>query len=205
MMERERREKYNNHSLKKDTSGFTSWQWLNPLPQGNTLFDIEMFDSVNTISVGKNETVLRTKNGGYTWNVKHNIGGTTNNIVAVSFNGVDTGFAVGGNTIFRTTNGGLSWLTTQTPYATELYDVFLVDNNYGTIVGIDKQDFLNPKGVIIQTSNGGISWEKKFTIPNTYLSGVYFIDKNKGSVSGGPYYMNYNLYGTILRAVLKIG
>ena len=36
------------------------WEWQNPLPQGNTLNDIQTFDGQNAIAVGSAGTILKT-------------------------------------------------------------------------------------------------------------------------------------------------
>ena len=40
------------------------WFWQNPLPQGNTLTDIFVFDQNTAIAVGSSGTILKTIDGG---------------------------------------------------------------------------------------------------------------------------------------------
>ena len=42
---------------------FAQWEWQNPLPQGNSLFDLNVFDSQNAIMVGRMGTVIKTSDG----------------------------------------------------------------------------------------------------------------------------------------------
>ncbi len=43
------------------------WIWQNPLPQGNTLNDVKVFNDGSAIAVGYNGIVLKTKDNGNTW------------------------------------------------------------------------------------------------------------------------------------------
>jgi photosystem II stability/assembly factor-like uncharacterized protein len=45
-----------------------TWQWLNPLPQGHPLFDIEFADNNTAYAVGEYGTILKSTDGGLTWN-----------------------------------------------------------------------------------------------------------------------------------------
>jgi hypothetical protein len=43
------------------------WEWQNPLPQGNTLRDIHVFDTLTAIAVGDFGSLLKSTNGGFNW------------------------------------------------------------------------------------------------------------------------------------------
>src|SRR5690348_16278628 len=44
------------------------WVWQNPLPQGNALYSIHFAkDNLTGFAVGDNRTILRTVDGGFTW------------------------------------------------------------------------------------------------------------------------------------------
>ena len=43
------------------------WYWQNPLPQGNLLNDIHLFDEFSGIAVGGFGTIVLTTDGGSTW------------------------------------------------------------------------------------------------------------------------------------------
>ena len=47
----------------------SDWQWQNPYPQGNTLKDIYAFDTLNAIAVGLSGTIIKTGDGGKSWDV----------------------------------------------------------------------------------------------------------------------------------------
>src|SRR3954454_8132532 len=45
------------------------WVWQNPLPQGNTLQDFFFIDADNGFAVGASGTILRTTDGGNSWDI----------------------------------------------------------------------------------------------------------------------------------------
>ena len=81
------------------------WFWQNPLPQGNSLYDVHFTDANTGWAVGAEGTVLHTTDGGSTWTTQ--ISGTRNWLVDVHFTDATTGWAVGAwVTILHTTTGG---------------------------------------------------------------------------------------------------
>src|SRR5688500_14131583 len=48
--------------------GGQGWIWQNPLPQGNPLYSIHFGPDKETgLAVGADSTILRTRDGGFTW------------------------------------------------------------------------------------------------------------------------------------------
>ena len=69
------------------------WQWLNPLPQGNSLNDVDFVDASTGYAVGESGTILKTTDGGENWT-------TLDPGIIVYFTSVDfidayTGYAAG--------------------------------------------------------------------------------------------------------------
>src|SRR3979411_897282 len=74
------------------------WFWQNPLPQGNDLRGASFIDTNTASLVGALRTIVRTTDGGNSWTIQTS--GTTQNLWAVSFAGVNNGTVVGeGGTI----------------------------------------------------------------------------------------------------------
>ncbi|MEI7727371.1 MAG: YCF48-related protein, partial [Bacteroidota bacterium] len=48
------------------------WSWVNPLPQGNTIHDVQFVNTSTGFAVGDGGTILKTIDGGYTWNRMEN-------------------------------------------------------------------------------------------------------------------------------------
>ncbi len=155
----------------------TAWQWLNPLPQGNTLNDVRALDSLTAIAVGKYGTVVRTNNGGDSWEVRHYAGGVDKNLRALFFPTSTFGFIVGDNgVILHTQNGGDNWETQSSGTERTLRGIFFSDVNNGVAVG--------DSGIVLRTTNGGGVWSRKTSGVTRQLNGVFFPTPTSGVVVG---------------------
>ena len=125
----------------QDSSGFTSWQWLNPLPQGNDLPAIIALDNLTAIAAGRNGTMMETWNGGLTWSVVHHVAGASNCIQKIV--SPDTGiliavgnnFPSGSSLILRSANNGSTWEDRSINTALGLNDVVFIRPTLGYAVG----------------------------------------------------------------------
>jgi photosystem II stability/assembly factor-like uncharacterized protein len=155
------------------------WFWQNPLPQGNPLEDIYVFDENTAIAVGGVSTVIKTTDGGTSWNVQHYAGGTTERLFSVHFTNNNTGWAVGDNgTILKTTNGGTNWNPQTSGMGWRwLHSVHFTDNNTGWAVG--------RSGKILKTTDGGTNWNSQTSGTIYGLLSVHFTDNNTGWAVGG--------------------
>ena len=163
--------------------GFSSWQWLNPLPQGNDLDGIHMFDANTAIAIGDGGTIIRTTNGGNNWSVRHRIVGTSAYLKGLSFPSDRLGFAVGWDALLKTTDAGINWNSKKISVAGWLNGCQFIDSLTGTVVGLD--------GQIYRTTDGGENWiRQSCDIPDTLydtinsLEDVFFINKDTGIVVG---------------------
>ena len=87
----------------------SGWQWQNPSPTGDELRAVAVPDSRNAVAVGAGGTILRTADGGVTW--QRQFSGTDDYLSAISFTDANTGWVVGtGGTILHTVDGGASWV-----------------------------------------------------------------------------------------------
>ncbi len=83
------------------------WVTQNPLPQCNTLNDVEFIGASTGYEAGNYGTILKTTDGGSSWISQSS--GTTENLNSVSFLNAATGFIAGGQNawvILKTTNRG---------------------------------------------------------------------------------------------------
>ena len=121
-------------------------------------------------TVGFEGAILRTTNGGITWNSQSS--GTTSPLYSVSFTDVNNGTVVGISRILRTTNGGANWISQSAGFLLAR-GVSFIDINNGTVVGIG----------ILRTTDGGQNWIYQVT-PTGGFWGVSFIDEYNGWVVG---------------------
>jgi photosystem II stability/assembly factor-like uncharacterized protein len=138
------------------------WFWQNPLPQGNPLTEIEFVSPQTGYAVGYYGTLLKTTDGGISWNLQEMGDRYKYHYISIDFPDSLTGIIVGyenknfprQSLILRTTDGGLNW--TEIPFSginTWLTQVFFLDENYGMIVGYD---------LILVSYDKGESWEIRY-------------------------------------------
>ena len=153
------------------------WNWQTPFPQWNDLHAVYALSANTAFVVGQGGTILKTTNGGQTWN-RMRVGSSINQTFrGVWFVNANTGFAVGDlGIIVRTTDAGFTWTPTVVDQGVNFYSVFFTDANTGTAVGYP--------GSIYRTTDGGDTWNLQLSGPASYLRAVWFTDSNTGTIVG---------------------
>ncbi len=95
----------------------------------------------NGCAVGLGGTILRTSDGGESWNGISS--GTSHDLYDIVFSDSLRGIAVGSGTILRTTNGGSSWQSQSVSFAGDLYSVDVNTDGRGWSVGQQGKIFRN--------------------------------------------------------------
>jgi len=158
-------------------SSQTSWQWVNPLPQGNLLDGVQAIGTDTLFAVGDAGTIIKSTNAGTTWLVTQTAGGMLESLFDLEFSGPQTGFAVGvSGQLVRTTDAGETWLYEQLPTFRDLLAVEFYSENIGWIVG--------SKGSVFSTTNAGSTWEAETTGTTSNLYDLYFADSLNGWAVG---------------------
>ncbi len=164
--------------------GPMEWVMQNPYyPQGFNLRDVSVMDAMTATAVGSYGTIIRTEDGGETWEEQES--GVDVSLVAVSFVTPDIGVAVGGMirmgdgtlAVLRTIDGGETWTkqvrVAETPYTTYQVDVFFADPDTGVIA-------LN-SGKVRLTNDGGSTWIDR-KVNEGYIQAMSFCDTHNGLV-----------------------
>ncbi len=163
------------------------WHWQNPIPQGNQLHDLWVFDSQHILAVGEVGTVIKTTDGGANWSVTHYNGGMTNDLYTVFFIDQNTGWAAGNQgKILHTTNGGNSWSVHNIFDSLEIKGLFFQNNQTGWAVGT-KVQLGDSKGVILNTTDGGVTWSIKEDTDAKSLNAITFFSDKVGWAVGSRY------------------
>lgn len=124
-----------------------TWQLLSTLPL-STWWDA-CFTSQNTGFVSGKEGIMKSSDGGFTWQQVFNPGIFINDIDFIDF---QTGWAVGDEgLICKTTDGGDTWKIMDTLTNTSLYDISFINHQTGYLVS-------DGYGVF-RTDDGGENWE----------------------------------------------
>ncbi|MCI0473163.1 MAG: hypothetical protein L0Y76_06210, partial [Ignavibacteria bacterium] len=117
--------------------------------------------------------ILKTTNGGNTWQIKLTKAGRIKRIIFINS---QTGFA-GGTYLQKTTNAGENWVVWNWPLDRVIYDMQIFGED--TIWYGDSDPI---SGGVIRTTNGGLNWEKRDNgIPaNSYPDRIYFYNSRIG-------------------------
>src|SRR5688572_29070268 len=155
--------------------GAQGWIWQNPLPQGNPLNSIHFAkDKLSGFAVGADNTVLRTQDGGFTWQRQALPEDLTLSSVFVKDkkNAVIVG-ARGG--IFTTDDGGHAWRTIKTDAKDHLYAIaFAGETGWAT----------GTYGRVLKTSDGGATWIAQTVGTDEHLAKVAAFDAQTAVVAG---------------------
>src|SRR6476660_5980490 len=110
-------------AISAQSAGSTGWAWQNPLPQGNSLYSIHFApDRLTGLAVGADGTILRTLDGGFTWQKRPS--GTDVSLSAVFVRDKENAFAVGARGTIRTTgDGGKIWRAVTSGTRDHLYGI----------------------------------------------------------------------------------
>ncbi|MDP4116709.1 MAG: YCF48-related protein [Bacteroidota bacterium] len=161
-----------------------NWSWQNPVPQGNPLNSVYFVDANTGWAAGNSGTIIRTTNGGNTWELQSS--GVKHNLNSVYFINGNTGWIAGDtNIILKTNNGGVTWFKQlDTTLLCHINSLSIPDGNNGWAVG--RTIYYNI-GAIFHTRNGGAVWKLE-NLMNEYetpLFGTYFLSGSIGWGVGG--------------------
>ncbi len=148
------------------------WEAMN-LGVNVRLNDVAFFDEQTGIVVGDNGTLLRTSNGGDTW---ESLTQTQENLYAIHIRG-DKAFVSGRSVLLVGNSRGASWSLKNAP-VNHWRDIWFIDDQNGVMVG----DSL----WVIRTTDGGDSWESELRdfFDPTPLGAVSFLSDQGGSAGG---------------------
>jgi photosystem II stability/assembly factor-like uncharacterized protein len=158
-----------------NNQSYTQYGWTQYQTPINTgLYKIFMTDSLNGWTVGANDTIFYTTNGGTNWIVKV-INGYAG-YHGIYFLNQNTGWLVGiTGFIIKTTNGGANWVQ-QYFDSTQWFDgVQFVNENYGWVVGMF--------GKILFTSNGGVNWIYQTSGISSSILSLSMLNQSTGWIS----------------------
>lgn len=156
---------------------FAQWFWQNPLPQGNPLNDIAVIDNNIAYAVGYWGTIIKTTDGGFTWNEKSLL--IHNKLNSVYFLNENIGWAVGDTgSIIKTIDGGENWTILNSGTQQKLNEVYFINENRGFVLG----DW----NIFLVSDDGGVNWAPvQHNEASSNFYDIVFINDSIGWVSGG--------------------
>jgi len=160
----------------RSTDGGRSWVVQHTVP-GAYMEDVEVLDPQTVLALGQVPTgprfILRTANGGQTWN---DVSPSQAVFMASDFVDANTGWVVGAR-IYKSTNGGQSWVEQFTP-GELLYSVSFGDALHGWAVGWGP--------TLLRTTDGGQTWTpQSANAPTNVLFAVEALGPDVAWIAGG--------------------
>ncbi len=144
-----------------------SWYWQQPLPQGNTVHDIEMYGAGKGTAVGARGTILHTDDSGATWTADEPQGDY--DLYDVEYLDDQVGWIVGDLTVLKTTNGGATWVPQDVGIAEGRYrTIYFVTTSTAFLGGCDGA---TGAPLFLRTQDGCVTWEDitaQITAPWSY-------------------------------------
>ncbi|MCC7352160.1 MAG: hypothetical protein IT330_00280 [Anaerolineae bacterium] len=156
-----------------------------------SLYALAFADATRAYAAGADGTLLRTTDGGQTWNPRPSPGFGT--ALDIFFYNATHGWAVTNQGwVWRTTNGGDNWTPHKVFDAHSLRAVHFADSLRGWAVG----DALGPDGytyagAVYATANGGVTWARQY-LAGPLLHGLHVAPDGQTGLAVGD-------GGTVLR------
>lgn len=155
----------------RTTNGGNTWTMVYPGQTNVELYSVSFIDDLNGFVSGARGMILKTTDGGLTWNELTNIYINIIRLDDVHFINSNTGIVVGddGGKIYRTSDSGTTWSLIESGITPVLRAVDFFDDNIGVAVG--------RYGIIRRTTDAGISWSNPQVNQATeQLFGLHILD-----------------------------
>ena len=181
--------------LKTENDGLVWISQSMPIP-GN--WHSVYFTSTDTgyiVGEAGNACILKTINGGLTWNINYIYYGPgiiDSYFTTVCFTDANTGYAGGsymvqtiesGGLLLKTTNGGTDWTELSLPNSDHIDDVCFLNTDTGYAI---KGEIGWVSDSLLKTTNGGLTWQTQNISSATlmYLDHIFFTNADTGYVVG---------------------
>jgi len=168
-------------SVLHTTNSGQTWYWQGLTPYSYIDFRCMSFLDTSRGWLAGSSTVMRTTNGGITWDTAAP-GGPP---LGISFVDSSTGWISGWNGFLaKTRNGGRTWAWENSGASSQLFSICFVDSLFGwTVGGIENST--DTGSCIRSSTNGGASWTMQYPPNYSVLYSVWFVDRMHGWSVGG--------------------
>jgi photosystem II stability/assembly factor-like uncharacterized protein len=157
------------------------WTWQNPLPQGNDLHDVYVFEDNRAIAVGDGGTIVEIDGSGQIVRTRHVVGGHEECFRRVSFGSRDVGYISGDGFVLKTVDGGTTWVETGVglTWGSEAFsELFFVNDSVGWAASTANL-WAGRAGAFLRTVNGGDTWTE-LELQHRFCTAFCFLDADTG-------------------------
>lgn len=166
-----------------------SWVATRIAPAKQELNTVFFLDSKRGWAGGDDGFLIRTEDGGVTWNRQPVA--TSEAINDIYFRDKERGFLIAGNTIFKTEDDGARWVEARRfqpsefeGATVELYCIRFSSKKKGWVVGsVSKRDRVIDS-ILIYTDNSGDTWQRQRAPSSSELIHVDFDNDRRGWIVG---------------------
>lgn len=170
-------------------SCLAQWKEVNHGIEISQFNDVKAITSEIAIVIGSNGTIVKTNDGGETWQLKTS--GINYDLKRLEFPTANVGYIIGGNNILLKTNdGGETWKSLTTNHSSGFYDISCVNENL---------IFISTNNGVIKSEDGGESWIE--LSPSPFYENIKFINDNMGFVSRSSTWMNYEFENDLAKTI----
>jgi photosystem II stability/assembly factor-like uncharacterized protein len=164
-----------------------NWNTVYMKKSANVMNDITFADSLNGYIVGQNGLMLKTTDGGNSWD---SISSNTNQtLYSIVFANKNTGYACGHNgTIIKTIDGGKTWELQKT-LTTDYFKIIKV-------ISADTAYAFGHNGRMLKTTDGGKNWVNIKRIVHNDIEAVHFYNSKTFIIASSDWNDSSVIYKT---------
>jgi len=176
------------YAMAKVVSPISSgWFWVNPIPEGNFLYDVQYVGNDTYIAVGDVGTIIKSTDRGVSWLGKSYCGDIPENFNSLFFFDPFNGFVVGTHgSILQTSDGGNNWTLVNSLTKNNLRTISFFDRLNGFAAGWSLNDW-DFYGSIHKTSDGGNTWQTVYSSNSIGVNKILCIDSATVIAVGGNF------------------
>jgi photosystem II stability/assembly factor-like uncharacterized protein len=171
---------YDGIILRSSDGGENFVQVVSGVGNGIDLWGVQMINDTLGFVCGLNQTLLKTIDGGLTWQPVN--AGLNTHYWALDFLNEQYGMIVcGGGKVLKTTDGGTNWSQIQAGDTRALYTIDIIDSLHIVAAGVREPQIQFEGGKNIYSSDAGVTWIQNPDIPTyTDANWIEFVDTDTG-------------------------